>query len=404
MELQPFLDLAAATPPVVVLGEFDSPNTVGVARELGRRGVPVLMLDNNRHGLRVPSRFAAKGLCPDPYYRESEFLDELMRVGANLPRKAVVFPVRDDYVLPLARAASRLSGRFLLPFTTGEEMERLNDKWEQLEAARRAGVDTPRTVLVQSWEDAEAARDQVAFPAVLKPAIPQAGPRKMGVKAIPVTTPDDLAEAYERAKACGPVLLQEFVPGGEGDIYYLGSYLDVDSTPLAVFTARRLRQSPPTFGLASLAESVWMPEVAEAGLRLLREMGFHGVSHVEFKHDRRDGRFRLMEVNTRHFGTHALAAASGVPLTWTAYLDAVGRPQKAGVQREGLRWIHTRRYLGAVARRVRAGEGVSGVLEPLRRARVDGVFSLDDPLPGLAEVAGKASGVSRRLIGRMRRR
>jgi predicted ATP-grasp superfamily ATP-dependent carboligase len=393
-----FLHLAAETPPVVVLGEFDSPNTIGVARDLGRRGVPVLMLDCNRHGLSAPSRFAAKWLCPDPHYDEPGFLDELMRVGAALPRKAVVFPVRDDYVVPLARAASRLSEHYVLPFCTGEAMALLNDKWQQLEAARRAGVDAPPTALLLSADDVRTAGDSIRYPAVLKPAVPQAGPRQMGVKAVPVSTRGDLPGAYEQAKACGPLLLQEFVPGGEDQVYYLGSYLDKDSRPLAVFTGRRLRQHPPMYGLATLAESVWAPEVAQAGLDLLREMGYHGVSHVEFKRDPRDGGFRLMEINTRHYGTHGLATACGVNLSLAAYDDALGRPHTAPRQREGGRWLHARRYLAGAGRGIRARDvSLRELVTPLCGVRVDGVLSLDDPLPGAVELFAKGAGLSKRL-------
>jgi predicted ATP-grasp superfamily ATP-dependent carboligase len=225
----------------------------------------------------------------------------------------------------------------------------------------------------------------------------------MGSKAIHVQTQGDLPAAYERAKVCGALLLQEFVPGGEDAVFYLGSYLDRGSRALATFTGRRLRQSPPMYGLASLATSVWVPEVAEAGVRLLREMGWHGVSHVEFKRDPRDGRYKLMEINTRHYGTNALATACGVDLTGVAYDDALGRPRSAPRQCEGVRWVHARRYLGGSVRAALHGDRAARrLLGPLRGVRVDGVLSLDDPLPGAAEALVRGARLSRRGMSRGR--
>jgi D-aspartate ligase len=383
---QRFLDRAATVPPVVVLGMFNGPNEIGVARDLGRRGVPVLMTDNNKPGFGVPSRYAAKRLVPDPHHDGDGFLDELESVGRDLPQKAVLFAGRDDYLLPVVGAAERLVPYFLMPFAGLAVMTRLLDKWQQFEAALQAGVDTPRSALLLTAADAAAAAGEFAFPAILKPTTAQAGQRHLGVKLVPVKSAAQLPEAYERASVCGPLLLQEHIPGKDNETYYLGSYLNQRSEPLAVFTGRRLRQYPRGSGAARSAESVWVPEVADAGLRLLRELRFHGVSHVEFKRDHRDGRYKLIEINARHYGTHALAAASGVDLSAAAYNDALGRPFTAPRQREGVRWLIARRDVPASVQEILHGELSPGEwLASLRGTRVEGVFSFDDPVPGLAD-------------------
>ena len=399
MNYQRFLDRGAVVPPVVVLGVFNGPNEVGIARDLGRRGVPVLITDNNGAGLNVPSRYAAKRLIPDPHHDDQGFLEELERIARGLRQRAVLFPGRDDYILPVVGATERLSPYFLMPFAGLAVMTRLLDKWQQFEAAQRAGVDSPRSALLLSAADAAAAAGDFAFPAILKPTTAQAGQRELGVKLVSVKTAAELPEAYERASVCGPLLLQEYVPGNDDETYYLGSYLNERSQPLAVFTGRRLRQYPRGSGAARSAESVWVPEVAEAGLRLLRELGFNGVSHVEFKRDPRDGRYKLIEINARHYGTHALAAASGVDLSAAAYYDALGRPFTAPRQREGVRWLMARRDVPASVQEILHGElSPWEWLASLRGTRVDGVFSFDDPLPGLANGVRVSARLARRTV------
>ncbi len=130
--------------------------------------------------------------------------------------------------------------------------------------------------------------------------------------------------------------------------------------------------------------SRWDGELADAGLRLLRELRFHGVSQVEFKRDPRDGRFRLMEVNARHWKWHGLAARCGVNLSYAAYRDAIGDPYIARRQQDGVKWIVVNKdvplALMEIARRRRSAPAY---VRSLRGTRMDGLHAFDDPLPGL---------------------
>jgi predicted ATP-grasp superfamily ATP-dependent carboligase len=140
--------------------------------------------------------------------------------------------------------------------------------------------------------------------------------------------------------------------------------------------------------------SAWDEKLAEAALRLLQELHFHGVSQVEFKRDPRDGRFRLMEVNGRHWKWHGLAAACGVNLSFAAYRDAIGEPYIARRQQDGVKWIVANKdvplALLEIARRERkAGE----YLRSLKGTRTDGLHAVDDPLPGLLNAGAVAKQV-----------
>ena len=104
-------------------------------------------------------------------------------------------------------------------------------------------------------------------------------------------------------------MVQELIPGGDDELYTVGSYIDAAGTVLGLFSGRKLRQSPPGIGTCRVGEAVWVQEAVDAALRLLRAFNFQGVSQVEFKRDPRDGRFKLMEVNPRLWLWHGLAAA-----------------------------------------------------------------------------------------------
>src|SRR5205814_1680031 len=133
----------------------------------------------------------------------------------------------------------------------------------------------------------------------------------------------EVEDAYGRAEAFEP-MVQELVPGGDDHLYSVGSYVARDGRALGVFCGRKLRQTPPVVGTCRVGEALWVEEIVDAALRLLRAFAFHGLSQVEFKRDPRDGRFKLMEINPRLWQWHGLAAACGVDLPRIAYADLVG--------------------------------------------------------------------------------
>ena len=381
------VELAHTTAPAVVL-QSSYANGLGVIRDLGREGVPVVAADPNARALGFVSRYAAGVVVPDPADDEEEFVAGLEALGRELPRRAVLFPTHDEYVWAVSRHAGRLETLFRVPFSSWETMHRVADKEEQLRAAWRAGVDTPATRFVRDAADLEEAGSRTTFPAIFKPVASLAFKSRFGRPVLVIPSREELLEVYRRVDDCGTLMLQEIVPGGDDELYTVGSYLDAASRPLAIFTGRKLRQHPRTFGTSRFAESVWLPDLADAAVRLLAELRFHGVSQVEFKRDHRDGRYKLMEVNARHWLWHSLATHCGVNLSLAAYRDAVGEPSVSPPQTDGARWILTLKDTTDSLLEIRRGELTAGAwLASLGGTRVDGVFALDDPVPGVVNTA-----------------
>jgi D-aspartate ligase len=374
---------AARTVPAIVL-QTSYANALGIIRALGRAEVPVLALDPNPRALGFRSRYAAGLVCPDPGKEPEAFLAFLERLGTRLPQRAVLFPTHDEFIWPIARHAEHLSAWYRIPFCGWEAMQRLYDKEEQLRAAWKVGVDTPKTVFVRSAADLEEGLREIPFPAIFKPVQSLAFKERFHRPVLEIPTPADVEAVYARCDDLGTLMMQEVVPGGDEELYTVGSTLDAQSRPLAVFTGRKLRQHPRRFGTARLAESVWSEELADAGIRLLTELGYHGVSQVEFKRDPRDGSYKLMEVNARHWLWHALAPACGVNLTLASYADAIGRPFISPRQSEdGRKWTLLFKETFDSLREIRHGEqSPQEWLSSLRGIKVDGVLAWDDPLPG----------------------
>ena len=404
MRFDRFLEAAATRNPAVVL-QAAWANGLDIIRDLDRHGVPMLVLDADPDAVGLRSRRAAGMLCPDPKVDAEAFITFLEEIGRRLPTRGVLFPTHDEYIWPVSRHAERLEPWYIIPFSRWKTMQHLYDKREQIEAAWRVGVDTPKTVFVESKEDLARGAEEIGFPAIFKPVESLAFKLRFHRHVLQIRSYDELVETYAKVDDCGTLMMQEIVPGGDDELYTLGSYLDEESRPLAVFTGHKLRQHPPVFGHCRMAVSRWVPEMAEVGIRLLQELGYHGVSQVEFKRDVLDGRYKLMEINARHWMWHALGTDSGVNLSYAAYADATGRPFVAPRQTEGGKWAILLTDGRDAFREWRHHERrLLPWLRTYRGVRRDGLYDLRDPLPGLwATWRQGRTVVASRLPGRGRR-
>jgi D-aspartate ligase len=345
-------------------------NGLAAIRSLGRAGVRVLALDYRPGALGFRSRYAEPVLTPDPQDEEA-FVSFL--AGLELHAPAPLFATHDEPLNAIARAADRLGDRFLCPFPRWERLSRIQDKRSQLEAAEAAGIPVPRTAYPSSAEEARSAAERLGWPVLVKPSSTEGFKRRFGKQAFRCETAAEVERAYGDAEPYAP-MVQEVVPGGDGELYTLGSYLTRAGEPLGVFCGRKLRQTPPGVGTCRVGEAVWVEEVVEQGLTLLRALDFHGLSQVEFKRDTRDGSFRLMEVNPRLWQWHGLASACGVDLPVIAYRDLTGeRLEPVSANGNRMRWAIT----------LLAGERPA----PQRPPYVDAVFARDDLRPALVQVA-----------------
>lgn len=319
-----------------------------IARSLGRHGIPVVRVHPNRleHGL--SSRYCtAVEVCPDPVDSEEALVDFLLGLRAyGGPR--VLFPASDDSADFVARHQEALRGAFELPVARREIMETIIDKRRQYARAVELGIPIPRTWFPEAGEDGRHfAGRVVGYPCVLKPLVAHRWRRREmhaatgGRKGFLAHDPDELATCYDRIRHVDPeVMVQEVVPGEDQRLFTFHSYLDARSEPLGYCIRRKIRQYPVDFGHCMITESCFDPVVLEQSLRLLRGIGYHGLSGVEWKVDPRSGEYLLIEINARAGQTIGIAAACGVDLPWIAFLDKLGRAvQPVRGFETGMKWL-----------------------------------------------------------------
>jgi D-aspartate ligase len=152
--------------------------------------------------------------------------------------------------------------------------------------------------------------------------------------------------------------------------------------------AQRLRQHPRDFGrAATYVETTELPEIGELSERFLRAIDYYGLVEIEFKQDPRDKKFKLLDVNARTWGFHALGGAAGVDFPYLQYADQVGEPIGGFNAKPGVGWLRLVTDLPTAALDLCKGNlGLRTYWASLRNTRVESVFAADDFAPSMAEM------------------
>jgi D-aspartate ligase len=391
----------------IVLGA--SVNGLSWVRSLGRRGVPVLLVDGEPLIAKY-SRYA-KSIEIERTAGETEAVLEFFdHLATKLDRPGLLFPTSDHYCSLISENEERLkrSYRFVLPDVA--TMRSIVDKSVQYRIAQEAGIDIPLTEFPTSMAEIDAIAARISYPAILKPCKPDQRPAEMRNKSIKVmkaNSAQELREGYSRALELGiQMMVQEIVPGDDTAIWGYFGFWDNDSVERAWITRRKLRQSPPMFGDGCCQVALDAPEVLELSRRLLAAFSYRGFSGVEFKRDPRDGKYRLMEINPRTEAGNQLAISAGVDFPWIGYQYLADKKAGAEVDyggpfKRGVQYVNEEGDLKSfLAMRTSGDITASAWLRSFASSRSYALGAWDDPMP-LVVMAGRiARAAARRTIGR----
>ncbi|MEW6488217.1 MAG: hypothetical protein AB1578_09930 [Thermodesulfobacteriota bacterium] len=362
-------------------------NGLGVVRALAAQGIPVALVTTRPHDLAQYSRCASDHVPLRDLDEEPALLAELLEQRAGRWLGWAVFPTCDGALAALAQAPDRLWEAYRVVAPPPEVVRTLLDKEQMGRAAAAAGLLLPHDY--GPAQQANPALGGVRFPAVVKPVCGHLFFARFGCKLFVAEGREELDVCLRRvAEAALPCRVADLVPGSDDTIYAHCIYVDARGEPGPGLTVHKLRQSPPGFGVARVAEVVPDPPgVREATIALLRGIGFRGLAAAEFKWDERDGTFRFLEVNGRSVIYNGLLRRAGLDLAGMAWMDRVeGRPQEVRPRGWPGVWVNLHAdLLCSLLLRRRDPVGLKEFLAPYRRSVVDAVWSARDPGPFLAQ-------------------
>jgi predicted ATP-grasp superfamily ATP-dependent carboligase len=369
-----------------------------ITRSLGRRGVRVIRVHPNRLELSLLSRYCAGvEICPNVYESETALLQFLLDLAKKYDSPRVLFPASDDTAFFLGLHREPLLQAFRVPAASKSAIEHIINKRIQYGEAQKLGIPIPETYFPGNLEEVRALAGQLqGYPYVIKPNVAhrwrlswvqdQLSSLKKGTttKGVVVRSAEELVTEYEKIAHGDPdVMIQEVIGGEDELLYTFLGYFDAQSQPLGYCVRSKMRQYPLKFGYCTLTVSCENPTVVEQSVRLLQGLNYHGIVGVEYKHDPKTDRYKLIEINARAVNTSAIAPACGVDLPYIAFRDAIGQPLEPVTRwKNDVKWIWMTQDIFA-ARELNRQQQMTfrQWLQSIKGKRVHAVFASDDLRP-----------------------
>jgi predicted ATP-grasp superfamily ATP-dependent carboligase len=282
-------------------------HTLAIARSLGQKSIQVDVGSNSPHPLCRFSKYVNTTYVYPPIDRfPTEFIEYLLKLCYK-KKYAALIPVGHDATILLSKEKKRFRTLTKIPVADFEKLAIAARKDKTLELAVNLKIPTPRTLKL---DEKGGETKEIDYPLVVKGATGSGllhyanNPRELLEK----------ASIIKKISGRQPIV-QEYIKGEGYGFFALYNY----GKPKAIFMHKRLREYPITGGPSTCAVSIYDTKLKDYGIKLLNALKWHGVAMVEFKKSIKDNEFKLMEINTKFWGSLDLAITAGVDFPYLLY-------------------------------------------------------------------------------------
>ncbi|MCQ3936873.1 MAG: hypothetical protein DPW18_07475 [Chloroflexi bacterium] len=370
---------------------------LAVVRSLGRRGIPVWILDDRRSPTRY-SRYVRRTFdLPSDGTEQAGLLLSIAKEhgleGWSL------FPDGDKGASMIARHYEQLGAYYRLTTPSWDILQWAVDKKLTYQLADEVGAAYPRVFYPKNRQDID--RIDGKFPMIVKPIHHQGQDAFSNGRAWQANNAGELAQIYaEMTQIADPsvILVQEMIPGGPGTQFSFAA-LCVDGTVRAEVFAERKRLTPARFGVSAYVESYDFIDIRTASQKWLEKIRYTGLVEIEYMLDKRDSVYKMLDVNTRPWGWIAMCAYAGVDFPYLMWKLSQGETVEEVRGRGGVGWSRTMFDLAAMFELIRLRSSVSifEFIGTLLRAKHE-MYISDDLRPAFMEFFLLAARAYRKVL------
>ena len=388
--------------PVVVLVSGDH-SALGIARSLGRLGVPVYAIDSHLLAPCFFSRYCrGKFVWDIDKHSARDTVAFLQNVSRTIGARPILITTTDAATIFVTENASYLQPWFLLPDQSAALVRSLADKKQMYFLTKQHRIPTAETVFPTSKEDVLAFLDRALFPVMLKGVDGFRLWKRTGKKMFIVSNERELLERYDAAEdpECPNLMIQEYIPGGDDTVWMFNGYFNRESECLIGFTGKKIRQCPVHTGSTSLGVCVANDQVENTTKRFMKSVGYRGILDIGYRYDARDGKFKVLDVNPRIGATFRLfVGPNGMDVARALYLDLTEQPVPTATISPGRKWIAEDLDLVSCYRYHREGQlTLRGWVHSLRGINEAAYLAKDDLMPLLPLCLSRGAELVRRLL------
>lgn len=394
--------LDTSVPVVVIAPGFHGH---GIARTLGRLGIPVYGIHAGRQSPAARSRYWRGNFYRDVLNDDADTaLDWLLDLSHKIGSRPILLPTDDHSCVFLADHADSLKAGYRFPDQPPGLTRALSNKQAMFQLCKQHNLPAAETVFPRAREDVIAFGETAAFPVLLKGIDTLALRDHAGFKMKVVYDASTLLQLYDEFETpeSPNIMLQEYLEGGSRTVWMFDGYFNADSDCLFGLTANMIRQYPAYTGVTSLGVCLANEEVARQTRAFMKRVGYRGGLDFGYKYDDRSGQYKAIDVNPRIGRTFRLLVdVNGMDVARALYLDMTGQPVPIAAGREGRRWVVENFDLITSPKYQRdSRRGLGDWLRSYRGVEEAFWFASDDPRPFIAMGAASLRWVVKRAFGK----
>ena len=397
-----FTDINNQTPVVIMKHHHGG---LGIARSLGRLGVPVYAIHAYAEEPTMFTKYCKEKIVWDLERRpQNESLAFLTDLGKRIG-KSILISTSDATTEFVAQNADVLSEYFLFPRLSPELIKSLTCKKQMYLLAKKHAIFTPKALFPKNREELMQLSRTITYPVMFKgidgTVLKMDGRPKM----MRIDSAEELIEAYNSYEDPDDpkYMLQEFIPGGEDSVWMFNGVFDEQSNCLFGITGKKIRQYPAYKGATSLGICLKNEEVYETTCRFMKAIGYKGILDIGYRYDARDGQYKVLDINPRIGSSFRLFVGTGeMDVVRVLYLHLTGQPIPQSSIIEGRKWMVENQDLVSSIEYFRDGKlKFSEFIASFKGVKELTWFAMDDPKPFLKFCRGfikKCFGLSKTTV------
>lgn len=251
---------------------------------------------------------------------EQDTFIEVLKEFADIHRDKTVLAVGcgDSYVQLLSQNRDNLPENVIAPYINIDLMNNLIHKEKFYNLCEEQGIDYPNT-FVHRKEMGQAFELPFEPPFIVKPSNgieywrhpypTQKKVYKAGGRNELLSILDDIyGSGYDDS-----IIIQDFIPGDDTYMRVLTNYSDRNGQVKLMCLGHVLLEEHTPHGLGNHAVIMTEhnEELAQKFRKLLEELNYTGFSNFDIKYDRRDGKYKVFEINTRQGRSNYYVTGAG---------------------------------------------------------------------------------------------
>lgn len=299
-----------------------------------REGVSILILGGGLQALSVSYSLHRLGYRTYVYshervFRHCKFVTSTIEIG-SLSVQSIINYIKDfniGVIIPMGdnNADWLSSNKDLLQSSTNvicavedpTKLERASSKSDLLDLCQRNGISVPKTCKLKN-DCLDESAQYIGFPALIKPD------HSVGARGIArVENVESLKKLLPSVEArYGKCSLQEFIDNP--DYYFnvmLYRYDDGSFAPCAMTKITRFY--PVSGGSSSLCVTVNEKELSDLCMKTLNVLDWRGFADFDVLYDRKDNKYKIIEINPRVPASIRVADAAGINFPQIIVADAL---------------------------------------------------------------------------------